>query len=56
VLDGSVDSSERRCGEVGPWVREMANEVGDSIWSPTKEEAHQRAVSMGRGSAGGERR
>jgi hypothetical protein len=34
-------------GEVGSWVREMAGEVGDPIWSPVKEEAHQRAVSMG---------
>jgi hypothetical protein len=32
---------------VGPWVGEMAGEVGDSIWPPTKEEAHQRVVSTG---------
>jgi hypothetical protein len=32
---------------VGPWVEEMAGEVGDPIWSLVKEEAHQRAVSMG---------
>jgi hypothetical protein len=40
VLDGGVDSGERRHGEVGPWVGEMAGEVGDSIWLPAKEEAH----------------
>jgi hypothetical protein len=32
---------------VGPWVGEMADEVGDSIWSLVKEEAHQRSVSTG---------
>jgi hypothetical protein len=47
ALDGGVDSCERRRGEVGPWVGEMAGEVGDSIWLPAKEKAHQRAVSMG---------
>jgi hypothetical protein len=47
VLDGGVDSGERRHGEVGSWVGEMAGEVGDSIWPPTKEEAHQRVASMG---------
>jgi hypothetical protein len=47
ALDGGVDSSEQRHGEVGPWVGEMAGEVGDPIWSLAKEEAHQRAVSMG---------
>jgi hypothetical protein len=47
VLDGGVDSGERRRGEVGPWVGEMAGEVGDSIWPLVKEKAHQRAVSTG---------
>jgi hypothetical protein len=47
VLDGGVDSDERRRGEVGPWVGEMDGEVGDSIWPPAKEEAHQRVVSIG---------
>jgi hypothetical protein len=47
ALDGGPDSGERRRGEVGPWVGEMAGEVVDSIWSPVKEEDHQRAVSTG---------
>jgi hypothetical protein len=47
ALDGGVDFGERRCGEVGSWVGEMAGEVGDPIWLPAKEEAHQRAVSTG---------
>jgi hypothetical protein len=47
ALDGGADSGEQWRGEVGPWVREMAGEVGDPIWSPVKEEAHHRAVSMG---------
>jgi hypothetical protein len=47
VLDGCVNSVVRRRGKVGPWVCEMAGEVGDTIWPPAKEEAHQRAVSMG---------
>jgi hypothetical protein len=50
-----------RRGEVGPWVREMAGEVGDPIWSPMKEEAHQRGFMTtthahrggGRGTTGG---
>jgi hypothetical protein len=54
ALDGGADSGEWRRGEVGPWVGEMADEVGDSIWSPVKDEAHQRAVSTGRISVGGE--
>jgi hypothetical protein len=37
----------RRRGELGSWVGEMAGEVADPIWSPAKEEAHQRAVSTG---------
>jgi hypothetical protein len=37
VLDGGVDSGERRRWEVGPWVSEITGEVGDSIWLPTKE-------------------
>jgi hypothetical protein len=40
ALNGSVDFDERRRGEVGSWVGEMASEVGDSIWPPAKEEAH----------------
>jgi hypothetical protein len=40
VLDGGVDSGERRRSEVGLWVGEMAGEVGDSILPPAKEEAH----------------
>jgi hypothetical protein len=56
VLYGGVDSSDRRRGEVGPWVGEMADEVGDSIWPPVKEEDHRRVVSLGHNSAGGERR
>jgi hypothetical protein len=56
ALDGGTDSGERRRGEVGPWVGEMAGEVVDSIWSPVKEEDHQRAVSTGRISVGGEQR
>jgi hypothetical protein len=47
--DGSADFGERRHSEVGPWVVEMAGEVGDSDWSPTKEEAHQRAAVGGGG-------
>jgi hypothetical protein len=47
VLDGGTDSDKQRRGEVGPWVGEMAGEVGDPIWSPVKEEAHQRAVFTG---------
>jgi hypothetical protein len=47
ALDGRANSGEQQRGEVGPWVKEMAGEVGDSIWSPVKEEAHQRAVSTG---------
>jgi hypothetical protein len=46
-LDGGTNSGEQLRGEVGSWVGEMAGEVGDPIWSPVKEEAHQRAVSMG---------
>jgi hypothetical protein len=39
---------EAEAGELhGPWVGELAGEVGDSIWSPAKEEAHQRVVSVG---------
>jgi hypothetical protein len=45
--DGGTDSGMWQRAEVGPWVREMAGEVGDSIWSLAKEEAHQRAVSTG---------
>jgi hypothetical protein len=30
-------SDEQRRGEVGPWVGEMAREVGDPIWSSVKE-------------------
>jgi hypothetical protein len=30
---------------VGPWVGEMAGEVGGPIWSPVKEEAHQRGFT-----------
>jgi hypothetical protein len=56
TLDGGADSGERRRGEVGPWVGEMDGEVGKSIRSLAKEEAHQRAVSTGRDSAEGERR
>jgi hypothetical protein len=56
ALDGGADSGEWRRGEVGSWVGEMADEVGDSIWSPVKEEDHQRAVSTGRISVGGEQR
>jgi hypothetical protein len=44
---GGVDSGEQRRGEVGPWVGEMASEVGDPIWSSVKKEAHQRAVFVG---------
>jgi hypothetical protein len=47
ALDGDANSGERWRGEVGPWFREMAGEVGDSIWSVVKEEAHRRVVSMG---------
>jgi hypothetical protein len=47
VLAGGTDSDKQRRGEVGPWVGEMAGEVGDPIWSPVKEEAHQRAVFTG---------
>jgi hypothetical protein len=47
VLDGCVNSVVRRRGKVGPWVCEMVGEVGDTIWSPAKEEAHQRAGSTG---------
>jgi hypothetical protein len=47
TLDGGTDSGEQWHSEVGPWVGEMADQVGDPIWSPVKEEAHQRAVSMG---------
>jgi hypothetical protein len=35
-----ANSGERWRREMGPWVREMAGEVGDTIWSPAKEEAH----------------
>jgi hypothetical protein len=56
VLDGEADSSEQRHGEVGSWVGEMVGEVGDPIWSPVKEEAHQRVVSTRCGSARGKRR
>jgi hypothetical protein len=45
ALDCGADSDEQWCSEVGPWVGEMAGEVGDPIWSPVKEEAHQRVVS-----------
>jgi hypothetical protein len=45
VLDSGADSGERQRGEMGSWVGEMAGDVGDSIWSSVKEEAHQRAVS-----------
>jgi hypothetical protein len=37
ALDGGADSGEQRHGEVGPWVREMAGEVRDSIQSLAKE-------------------
>jgi hypothetical protein len=47
MLDSGADSGERRRGEMGSWVGEMAGDVGDSIWSSVKEEAHQRAVSTG---------
>jgi hypothetical protein len=47
AIDGGADSGERQCSEVGPWVGEMAGEVGVLIWSPAKKEAHQRAVSTG---------
>jgi hypothetical protein len=50
-------SGEQRCGEVGPWVGEMAGEVGDPIWSPVKEETHQRGFTMAthmRGVGGGD--
>jgi hypothetical protein len=47
VLDDGTDSGEQRRSEVGLWVEEMADEVGDPIWSPMNEEAHQRALSIG---------
>jgi hypothetical protein len=47
ALNGGVDSGKRRRSEVGLWVGEMAGEVGDSIWPPVKEEAHQSAMSTG---------
>jgi hypothetical protein len=42
-------SDEQWRGEVGPRVGEMAGEVGDPIWSPVKEEAHQRGFTEGGG-------
>jgi hypothetical protein len=48
-LNSSANSGEHWRGEVVPWVGEMACEVGDLIWSPVKEEGHQRAVSTGGG-------
>jgi hypothetical protein len=48
------DFGEPRRGEVGPWVGEMAGEVGDPIWSPVKEEAHQRGFTTATRARGGE--
>jgi hypothetical protein len=46
-------SDEQWRGEVGPRVGEMAGEVGDPIWSPVKEEAHQRGFTEGGGTTDG---
>jgi hypothetical protein len=36
-----VGSGEQQCGEVGPWVGEMAGEVGDPFGAAGRRVAHQ---------------